>query len=631
MPMLLVKVEGRTLRFDSFRLIRIGRSIEADVVLSPGSVSRQHAELRPVPGGWMLVDASSQYGTFVDGRRVNELRITGPVTVQCGPEPAARIEVLPEPSSQDVPAASAPAPVPPLPSATVMPPVPEPPTMPPSAAPPGARPTGVVAPPPHQPTSVAGRGPSAAPPPVRPPAPPVQQPVQQPVPPPFASPGPPPPSGPPVPPPVGPGAGFDETRVIAAIPPGPGFHAPRTGPDLLVVAEGREYRYRHPAQVTVGRQPDCGIVISDPACSRIHGTIAAVPGGWVFANHSAEGTFDAGRRVDNQRFEGRTALRLGHPVAGPELMLVPILSAAEEERRFARKRRRKVLLMVGAAAAVLLLVIGTVAAAVLLSGRDDTPVAGAPAPSSTDVPPTSAGTPNDLSEDELESAKAATVLIVAEAPDTENGGTVEYSGSGSIITKDGLILTNAHVAKPTAPGLAEYYGDDGIGDPDYLLIALTNSMDDSVARPAYRARPLEVDGRSDAAVIEIYADAQGDPVDPADLDLPVMALGDSDELRSGDDVTVLGFPGIAESRRITVTTGVISTFLDRDDLGERSEIDTDARIAPGNSGGAAVNNDAELIGIPTALFAPDGSPVVSGRIRPINIVRELVEDAEQGN
>ena len=75
---------------------------------------------------------------------------------------------------------------------------------------------------------------------------------------------------------------------------------------------------------------------------------------------------------------------------------------------------------------------------------------------------------------------------------------------------------------------------------------------------------------------------------------------------------------------------MISTFVDREDLGERSEIDTDARIAPGNSGGAAVNNDAELIGIPTALFAPDGSPVVSGRIRPINFVSDLIEDAERG-
>ncbi len=612
MPTLLVKVEGRTLRFDSFRLIRIGRSIEADVVLSPGSVSRQHAELRPVPDGWMLVDASSQYGTFVDGRRVTELRITGPVTVQCGPEPSARIEVLPEPSSQDVPAASAPAPPPPPVAVSAAPPA-VPPSMPPPVAP--STPPGPTPPPPlpsHPPTAVAGRAPGAPPP----------------------APAPGPALPPPAPVPAGPGAGFDETRVIAAVP-GPGFQAPRSGPDLLVVAEGREYRYRHPAQVTVGRQPDCGIVISDPACSRIHGTIAAVPGGWVFANHSAEGTFDAGRRVDNQRFEGRTALRLGHPVAGPELMLVPILSAAEEERRFARKRRRKALLVVGGIAAVLLLVVGTVAAAVLLSDRgDDVPTAGTTSqPTGTESPDGSdpGPSPDDLSEEELETAKAATVLLLAEAPDTENGGTVEYSGSGSIITEDGLILTNAHVAQPTAPGLEEYYGDDGIGDPDYLLVALTNSMDDSTAEPAFRARPVEVDGTSDAAVVQIYADAEGDEVDPADLDLPVMPLGDSDQLRSGDDVTVLGFPGISESVRISVTTGVISTFVDREDLGERSEIDTDARIAPGNSGGAAVNNDAELIGIPTALFAPDGSPVVSGRIRPINFVSDLIEDAEQGN
>ncbi|HWM75471.1 MAG TPA: FHA domain-containing protein, partial [Nocardioides sp.] len=88
MQSLLIEVDGRALRFDAPRLLRIGRSIEADVVLAAGSVSRQHAELRPVENGWVLVDSGSQYGTYVDGRRVTEHRISGQITVQCGP-PAA--------------------------------------------------------------------------------------------------------------------------------------------------------------------------------------------------------------------------------------------------------------------------------------------------------------------------------------------------------------------------------------------------------------------------------------------------------------------------------------------------------------------------------------------------------------
>ena len=233
-----------------------------------------------------------------------------------------------------------------------------------------------------------------------------------------------------------------------------------------------------------------------------------------------------------------------------------------------------------------------------------------------------------LTQDELDGAKAATVLLLAEAPGPD-GQTVQFTGSGSILTDEGLILTNAHVAQPTAEGLSEYYGDDGIGDPDYLLVALVNGMDDTPAEASYRARPVEVDGHRDVAVVQIYADADGAAIDTEDLDLPTMPIGDSDAVQSGDDVTVLGFPGISESARLSVTKGVISTFIDREDLGPRSEIDTDARIAPGNSGGAAIDNDARIIGIPSALFAPDGSPVVSGRIRPINFVMDIIEAAEE--
>lgn len=565
MATLIIEVDGRTLRFDSARVIRVGRSIDADVVLTAGSVSRQHAELRPVAGGWVLVDSGSQYGTFVDGTRVREQRVAAGATVQCGPESrGSSFTVAAEISTgeRDLPPGVAPAVAP----AAVPPPVAQ------QSAPPLGPPAGPAAP--AQPSYPA---PSA-------------------------------------------GGGFEDTQVLAAMGPGafPGYPAARTGPDLLVTAEGREYRFRHPSTIRIGRQPDCDIVVADPVCSRLHGQVSAVPGGWTYSNTSQEGTFDDGRRVDTRTFEERLDLRLGHPVAGPALSLVPILSAAEEERRFARRRRRKALLVVGAVAAVLALVGGTITAAVVLSGDG----VGAAAPGGID-------TMAVLTSDELDRAKDATVLLIAESRDDE--GQVSYSGSGSILRSDGLILTNAHVAQPSAEGLDEYYGDDnGLVDPDYLLVALVNGMDDTSASPSFRARTVSADGFRDVAVVQIYATADGVDLDPDTLGLPSMALGNSDAMQSGDDVTVLGFPGISGSARLTVTKGVISTFIDREDLGPRSEIDTDARIAPGNSGGAAINNDAEIIGIPSAVFTGGaGSPVVSGRIRPINFVMDVIDDAER--
>lgn len=88
MSPLVVEVDGRVLRLESDSVLRIGRAIEADVVLTAGSVSRNHAELRPVDGTWVLVDTGSQFGTYVDGRRISEFPVAGRITVQCGPEGA---------------------------------------------------------------------------------------------------------------------------------------------------------------------------------------------------------------------------------------------------------------------------------------------------------------------------------------------------------------------------------------------------------------------------------------------------------------------------------------------------------------------------------------------------------------
>lgn len=560
---LVAELDGRVLRLDGKTSYRIGRAIEADVVLTAGSVSRQHAEIRLVGGLWVLVDAGSNFGTYVDGERITEYGIEQRITVRCGPPaPGAELVIIPADQYDEVLAA---------------PPAPP------------------VAPPPPP-------APASAPQPVpdRPVAPPAAAPVM---------------------------AGNEATQILAAAPPSvPGQVGPppvRSGPDLLLVAEGREHRFRHPAQITVGRRSDCTVVIGDPACSRVHGRIDAHPGGWTWTNLSSEGTWLDGRRVDRRPFDERVSLRLGHPVAGTELTLVPILSAAEEERRIARRRWGRRLVVVGAVAAGLLLVGGLLGAAWLVLRDDDS--------STTAGERSSSGGPSSmdtLTNDELDSAKAAAVKITADTVDLADQP-VSYGGSGSIIRADGLILTNAHVAAPESPGLAEQYVGLDLRDPDFLLIHLTDGRTDTNSPAAYRARVVEADGYLDVAVIQVYARADGSPLG-GDLSLPTVPMGDSDALRAGDDVTVLGFPAIARSEdSITVTTGVVSTVINDGTLGPRSELDTDARIAPGNSGGMAINNDGELIGIPTALL-PDqgGSSVLSGRIRSIDPVKELITAAE---
>ncbi|MCD4535822.1 FHA domain-containing protein [Nocardioides sp. cx-169] len=518
MQRLRVEVEGRTLEVDDERVLRVGRAAGADVQLSGVGVSRAHAELRPDGAGWVLVDVGSAHGTFVDGDRVSELRLTRTATVRCGfGGDDATFIVTPLDETDE----------------------------------PDER------------------------------------------------------------------AGFEHTVVLAAqrLDGGPDGDGGRSGPDLMVVAEGREHRFAHPAEVSIGRRPDCTVVLTDRTASRLHGRLAAAPGGWTYTNDSREGTYRDGRRVERVDLRDRVALRLGHPIAGPEVVVVPLLSAQEEERRINRSRWARRLRVGAAALVVALLVAGGAATAVLVVDEADRPGANGGTAVTAEV----------LTADELARAKVATVLITADSVDVD-GDPVTWSGSGSIIGSDGLILTNAHVADPEAEGLAQQYGPIRDTNPDYLKVALIEDADDSPAAPAYRARVVVSDGLLDASVIRIYATIDGRELD-GPLHLPTIPIGDSDELRTGDDVTVLGFPGISGSSGVSVTRGVISTFLDDPVLGERSEIDTDARIAPGNSGGAAIDNDAAIMGIPSATFGQEGSNVVSGRVRSINAVKPLIARA----
>ena len=145
----------------------------------------------------------------------------------------------------------------------------------------------------------------------------------------------------------------------------------------------------------------------------------------------------------------------------------------------------------------------------------------------------------------------------------------------------------------------------------------------------YRARPVAVDGYLDFAVVQIYAMANGQPVNLDSLHLPYLALGNVAALQLDQTVTVLGFPGVADSDSISVTSGVISTFVP-DPLGHvtdpRFELETTARVAHGNSGGAAINNAGQLIGVPSLAITGE-SDDVSWRLRSVAQAAPLITAA----
>jgi hypothetical protein len=213
-------------------------------------------------------------------------------------------------------------------------------------------------------------------------------------------------------------------------------------------------------------------------------------------------------------------------------------------------------------------------------------------------------------------------------------------GSGTIVSSDGLILTNAHVAAP------HLLGEDA--DFDHLGVYLT-IRSDQPPTPAYLGQVVQADGYLDLAVIRITHNLDGTPVDPEELNLPYVELGDSSAIEVGDGLNIFGYPAIGEET-ITFTRGVISGFTLDASIEGRAWIKTDASISGGNSGGTAVDEDGRLVGIPTRgldvdcrvtkdtnrdgrIDEDDTCIPVGGFInalRPINLAIPLIEAARLG-
>jgi len=172
----------------------------------------------------------------------------------------------------------------------------------------------------------------------------------------------------------------------------------------------------------------------------------------------------------------------------------------------------------------------------------------------------------------------------------------QASGSGVIISEDGYIVTNNHV----------------IEGADEINITLPN-------RKSYKAKVVGSDAAYDIAVIKIDA-----------RNLPYLVYGNSDEAKLGQWVLAIGYPLNLD---VTVTAGIVSAKSRSININERqsaspveSFIQTDAAVNPGNSGGALINTNGELIGINSAIASPTGSYAGYSYAVPVNIVKKVVND-----
>ena len=168
-------------------------------------------------------------------------------------------------------------------------------------------------------------------------------------------------------------------------------------------------------------------------------------------------------------------------------------------------------------------------------------------------------------------------------------------GSGVIISKDGYIVTNNHV----------------IDKADVISVKLNDGRE-------FKGRIIGADPSTDLALVKIEGE-----------DLPIIPIGDSEQLKIGEWVLAVGNPFNMAS---TVTAGIVSAkarSLGVYNNGVESFIQTDAAINQGNSGGALVNARGELVGINSVLYSPTGAYSGYGFAIPTTIMTKVVADLKQ--
>lgn len=272
---------------------------------------------------------------------------------------------------------------------------------------------------------------------------------------------------------------------------------------------------------------------------------------------------------------------------------------------------------------VLCLMLVVIAGVVYFVLRPGTPT---PSPTATPVPVTPMGLASSSSPTvSTPDPKAATVLV--QVSDDSGGFS---SGSGSIVSADGFILTCFHVIGDNVTG--KFYNKDRIATVGIV------SLPNGVIVKRYRAIVDRWDAKLDLAVLRITAQEDGSSL-PASTIFPQVQIGYSDAIKIDDKVSVYGFPAIAQDSKdrsilyLNATAGVVSGFETEDgrEQGKRTWIKMSTQLNSGMSGGMAVDDRGKLIGIPSRVRSSgtqQGFQQTLSYLIPINLAIPLLQSID---
>jgi S1-C subfamily serine protease len=186
-------------------------------------------------------------------------------------------------------------------------------------------------------------------------------------------------------------------------------------------------------------------------------------------------------------------------------------------------------------------------------------------------------------------AQRSTVYVMQVYTNPVGQTIISCVGSGTLVSAEGLILTNAHLAVPSASCRS-----------DRIVIGLTVHVGESPV-PKYYAEAVSSNLGWDLAVLQITSTIDGLPVNRAALSLPFAEIGDSETVRLDDTINVVGYttPDDKSNGAAQTVRGTVNGFTAEARVGDRAWIKSSAVIPGDMSGGGAYNTAGQLIGIPT--------------------------------